>query len=72
MSRPDRASGMAAAWMGVGRLKLSFSHASQSWGIIPREEKVGVSSDMEVGVVVEETSGSGGMVEGLLKDSFFV
>lgn len=62
MSRPDRASGMAAAWIGVGRLKLSFSHASQSWGIIPREENVGVSSGMEVGAM-EETSGSGSMVE---------
>ena len=40
MSLPVRASGMEAAWMGVGWLYLRSLHAVQSSGIMPRDSKV--------------------------------
>lgn len=39
-SRPDRASGSASAWMGVGLVKLSRVHASTSSGHTPASAKV--------------------------------
>jgi hypothetical protein len=48
MSRPARASGMAAAWMGVGCVYLSFSHAWHSSGIIPRDANVAGAAAPEV------------------------
>jgi len=73
MSRPERASGIAEAWIGVGFLKLSFSQASQSSGITPREEKEGV--DDSGGDSVDTSSSvegrSGGMVTSGLSEKNF-
>ena|SRR5438552_5854658 len=61
MSRPARASGIAAAWIGVGWSYFRDLHAVQSSGMIPRD-----SND------VEGASANGvGMSEGIFIARFF-